>query len=447
MGIAAILFIGPSLPDRDPAEPPDFRRRPPAAQGDVYRAALERPRAIGLVDGYFHGVPAVWHKEILWAMSRGIHVFGAASMGALRAAELHSFGMRGVGGIFAAYRDGALSDDDEVALTHGPPALRYPGLSEPMVNIRATLDSAVSQAVISDATRLCVLALAKAQFYQSRSWETVLAAAEAEAGAPADIAALRAWLPTGLIDQKRRDARELIAAMARFLAADPPPLRPAFAFEHTQMWANAPWHRERTGRSGGEASDFDEGVLDELRLLGPRFFALQEEALLHAFADGEISPPRTPPDSTDVVNEIDAFRRARGLARRSDLEAWAAAAGTDLVTFERMMAEKATVRMAARENAARLAAGIAARLRLCGDYGGLAARASDKARRLGGGTPPAGPRQLLVDRHFRRLDCDVPGDIAAYAAELGLPDADRFYRLLHDEEIYLTMTAEAGRQD
>ena len=133
MGADAILFIGPSLPECDPAESPGFERRPPVAQGDVYRATLEKPRAIGIVDGYFHGVPAVWHKEILWAMTQGIHVFGAASMGALRAAELHPFGMRGVGRIFEAYRNGTLTDDDEVALTHGPEDLGYPGLSEPMV--------------------------------------------------------------------------------------------------------------------------------------------------------------------------------------------------------------------------------------------------------------------------------------------------------------------------
>ena len=61
----------------------------PSAQGDVYRVAQERPSAIGIVDGYFEGVLSVWHKEILWAMAEGIHVFGSASMGALRAAELH----------------------------------------------------------------------------------------------------------------------------------------------------------------------------------------------------------------------------------------------------------------------------------------------------------------------------------------------------------------------
>jgi hypothetical protein len=63
----------------------------------LYRAALAHPAAIGVIDGYFEVVPTVWHKEILWAMAQGIHVFGAASIGALRAAELDSFGMRGVG--------------------------------------------------------------------------------------------------------------------------------------------------------------------------------------------------------------------------------------------------------------------------------------------------------------------------------------------------------------
>ena len=30
---------------------------PPAAEGDVYRAALKRPQAIGIIDGYFQSIP------------------------------------------------------------------------------------------------------------------------------------------------------------------------------------------------------------------------------------------------------------------------------------------------------------------------------------------------------------------------------------------------------
>lgn len=52
------------------------------------------------------GVPAVWHKELLYTLQEGVEVCGASSMGALRAAELESFGMLGVGVIFQAYRDG-----------------------------------------------------------------------------------------------------------------------------------------------------------------------------------------------------------------------------------------------------------------------------------------------------------------------------------------------------
>ena len=448
MGADAILFIGPSLPERDPGERSGFERRPPAAQGDVYRAALEKPRAIGIVDGYFHGVPAVWHKEILWAMTRGIHVFGAASMGALRAAELHPFGMRGVGRIFEAYRDGALIDDDEVALTHGPEDLGYPGLSVPMVNIRATLDSAVSQAIITDASRIELLALAKAQFYQLRTWQTIFAAAECQAVQPEIIAALRAWLPAGSVDQKRQDARELIDAIIRLLETDPAPMRPDFAFEQTEMWANAAWLDERLGSHGtGKEAEFDEGVLDELRLLGPRFFDLQERALLHAFAEGEISPLGTPPDRQDVLKQIDAFRRAHGLTRRTDLEAWAAATGIGIAEFEQMMAEEATIRMAAQNNAAHLTTRIAAELQLSGEYKRLATRACDKAEWLKGRKVGNSPRRLLLEQHFQRLDSDLPGDIDVYAAELGLPSTGEFYRLLQNEDVYWRMLEKAGKEE
>jgi hypothetical protein len=86
---------------------------------------LRQPQAIGIIDGYFHRVPAVWHKEILWAMSEGIHVFGSASMGALRASELHRYGMIGVGRVFETYRDGRLEDDDEVVVMHSPESFGY----------------------------------------------------------------------------------------------------------------------------------------------------------------------------------------------------------------------------------------------------------------------------------------------------------------------------------
>ena len=41
---------------------------PPIQQGDLIRLLERKPQYVGIVDGYFETVPAVWHKEILFAM-------------------------------------------------------------------------------------------------------------------------------------------------------------------------------------------------------------------------------------------------------------------------------------------------------------------------------------------------------------------------------------------
>ena len=161
----ACVFVGPTLRAEDLPQDGDIVVLPPVAKGDVYRVAQERPSAIGIVDGYFEGVLSVWHKEILWAMAEGIHVFGSASMGALRAAELHQFGMRGIGRIFEAYRAGELEDDDEVAVIHGPAETGYLALSEAMVNIREDFGAAERNSIVAVATRDALIRIAKELFY------------------------------------------------------------------------------------------------------------------------------------------------------------------------------------------------------------------------------------------------------------------------------------------
>ena len=235
----AVIFAGPSLPPKFRPGDSFFEWRPPVRQGEVYRAALTRPAAIGIVDGYFEVTPTVWHKEILWAMAEGIAVFGAASIGALRAAELDSYGMRGIGQIYQAFRSGALEDDDEVALLHGPEELGYPALTEAMVNIRATLAAAVEIGIIPPETSARLSELAKTMFYKERSVEAVLAAADATGFPGAELRALAAWLPVGRIDQKRRDAVAMLEAMRAYLNAGAPPLQVSWQLAETVAWQAA----------------------------------------------------------------------------------------------------------------------------------------------------------------------------------------------------------------
>src|SRR5690242_18381281 len=60
--VNVIVFTGPTLSARDVAAVIEAECRPPAAAGDVYRATLQYPTMIAIVDGYFERIPSVWHK-------------------------------------------------------------------------------------------------------------------------------------------------------------------------------------------------------------------------------------------------------------------------------------------------------------------------------------------------------------------------------------------------
>ena len=231
-----VVFLGPTLSSGEASVHLQATYLPPAAQGDVYRVVADQPLAIGIVDGYFERVPAIWHKELLWALKRSIHVLGAASIGALRAAELASFGMIGVGEIYRAFRSGALEDDDEVAIAHGDEVTGYRATSEAMVNIRATLSAAERAGAINAGTRAELEIMAKAMFYPDRSYPRLLAMA-AEGGLPmCEIGALRSFLVNGRVDQKRADAIAMLDALRAIHATGIRPEVPRFSFSHTNAW-------------------------------------------------------------------------------------------------------------------------------------------------------------------------------------------------------------------
>jgi hypothetical protein len=229
----AVIFVGPSLPPAFRPADGALEWRPPVRQGELYQVALSGAAIIGVIDGYFEVTPTVWHKEILWAMAQGIHVYGSASIGALRAAELHTFGMKGVGRIFEAYRDGILSDDDEVAVLHGPEEVGYPSITEAMVNIRATLDEAVLSGVLDGWLVPRLIEIGKGLFYKERNWDAIFGLAARVGLQPVPLSELSAWLPAGQVDQKRVDALEMIAAIRTHLAAGVTPLTISYRFQDT----------------------------------------------------------------------------------------------------------------------------------------------------------------------------------------------------------------------
>jgi hypothetical protein len=397
------IFAGPTLAPRHEARKHAATWLPPAQHGDVYRAvSLLRPRAIGIVDGYFESVPSVWHKEILWAIRQGVHVFGAGSMGALRAAELTLFGMRGVGIIFEAYRDGVLDgtgepfeDDDEVAVVHGPPESGYISASEAMVNIRCTLANAERAAVISAETRARLVGIAKALFFPERSYERLLQEAR-HAGMPAaQLAALEAWLPEGRVNQKQADALAMLGAMGAFLDEDPGRAEARFHFEHTTLW-----ERASSAMLPTTVHEADEvRVLEELRLDAARWDALRREVLHSLTAFEEMQDPA----------RLQALRRLRDEVPMALIERQALA-----------------------------------RIRQSGEFVRLKERAADKQARIGdeAGRPQAAELselQLLElsDWYFSKvLGRDIPDDLEGCVRRWGYPELAQFHQAVFREYVY-----------
>jgi hypothetical protein len=198
-----IVFLGPSL-ERDAAEtilPAEYR--PPAKRGDLLRAVQDGAEIISLIDGVFHQESAVAHREILTAIKKGVRVIGSSSMGALRAAEMDTLGMTGIGEVYRMYKSGELISDDEVALVFDP-GTGF-ALSEPLVNIRFTLRKAENLGIITPLDHATLLSAAQSVFYPQRTYGRIMSAA-GDAILPETRERFLAWVKLHAVDQKRKDA-------------------------------------------------------------------------------------------------------------------------------------------------------------------------------------------------------------------------------------------------
>jgi hypothetical protein len=226
-----LIFVGPTLPDARDITLDTIAVRPPACQGDILQAVRDGANIIGLIDGNFEYRAPVWHKEILFALSEGMQVFGAASMGALRAAECTAYGMVGIGEISRQYIAGKLQDDADVAQLHAPEELGFRALSEPLVNIRATLRRLLDNRQINADEHLALEAAASALFFKRRTIKSLVEHADLPSERKAAIAE---QMKSGYVDRKRLDAIALLEHMKAMEDRRNPP--PAWDFQSTSLW-------------------------------------------------------------------------------------------------------------------------------------------------------------------------------------------------------------------
>lgn len=204
--------------------------RPPAKQGDIVSDLVnENPSRILLLEGTFRENLSVWHKELVYALQYpGVKgVYGAASMGAIRAAELDYLGMIGVGKIYEWYRDGVTEDESEVAVNFSVHKGVYRIHSVPLCDLRAAVELAGT-----DRAREFFDEMAKV-YYMHRTPELCA----------------KAWGGTDFpyFPQKQADAEDLLANFRKHQPA--PEITPEP--EHLSMFFQALYERDRRIRING----------------------------------------------------------------------------------------------------------------------------------------------------------------------------------------------------
>jgi hypothetical protein len=283
------VFAGPSVShDRVRELLPQATVHGPVAHLDVLRLPIEAGDIVAVIDGVFLQSAPVRHKELLHLLDVGAEVWGAASMGALRAAELAPFGMRGSGLVWKLYATGVLERDDEVAVVHADADGRYRPLSFALVSIRVAARCARRLGLVDRDVERALVAAADALLFPQRMLTPIVRGA-VEAGAdPRQCDAFAQYARDPQHDVKRQDAERLLCILAERVHAPArsqacAPRRPTVFFDR--------WLEQTSGADVDGVHVADASALAFCRLFADDYPDLHRRLALSDIAGMALSSP------------------------------------------------------------------------------------------------------------------------------------------------------------
>lgn len=187
---------------------------PPVRRGDVLKDIAQGVQIIGIVDGEFFQNLAVAPSEIMDAIRVGVRVYGAGSMGALRAAELDRFGMQGCGEIYRHICEEAYFPDDYLGVIFDAPD--EPQLSLPMVDFCATLRSLRAASSLTAEHAQTLRQVYGSLHFTERNLDSL--AQHLQVPATDGLSAALDIVRQNVINQKQRDGLAMLAQIAQDLA-------------------------------------------------------------------------------------------------------------------------------------------------------------------------------------------------------------------------------------
>ncbi len=369
---------------------------------------------IVIIDGVFNNVASVWHQEILWALSQGIGVFGAASMGALRAAELRSVGMRGVGIIAQAYCNGrfpGFSDpfdgDDEVAILHGPAELGWRQITIALADLRWSLYCEVRRGVLSAVAAQQTVNMLKPMCFAARTRETVQSVLAQTA--PRAVSLVDALLQGQTL--KQQDARKAFKFMQRKGGS--------VRLDDARFHETANWRAFRAQADGEEGRPAVDGTWDalaELRMQPATWRRVRRDAMSRLVALGAAPAPR---NEIELRHAVMHFRRARGLHDRNTVRAWLSANDCEMHDLDRIAESEAAIALYERSGHWRIFEMMADLLKAENFYFSLKERRQAKNSFMQGRSQPS-PLALDVALDWfmqNQIGCDSNDDYEEVARE------------------------------
>ena len=207
-----IIFLGPSLSHEKARKIFQADFRGPAKKGDLLRASgdIDDSTIVCLVDALFlQDYPPSPIEVYQFMLNKNIKLYGAASLGALRAVELEKFGMIGMGKIFELYKKGKLTADDEIAVTfvEGEHQLQ----SEAMIDIRFNLFLAHRMGIINEITKKTIAKVAKNIYFPYRNYTDILDQTQKQYPAISkDLKSFHTYIIKNRQSLKERDTIKLI---------------------------------------------------------------------------------------------------------------------------------------------------------------------------------------------------------------------------------------------
>jgi len=234
---------------------PDAICAPPVERGDIVADIDDGVTSILILDGVFHQALSVSPSEIMDALRRGIRVFGASSMGALRAAELEAYGMVGVGEIFEYIRNAAAFRDDFLGQVFIDGFPQIQARSVTWVEFEINLERLFSRGRISRATRDRLRSLYADLHYAERSLATLAARIRADGRNTKTLLDAATCALSTMARPKQRDARTALRMVSRIhdrVARLNGVLRHPLGPAASQRIATRPTGRHRAGRQAPE---------------------------------------------------------------------------------------------------------------------------------------------------------------------------------------------------